>query len=306
LSDLLAAALGARLVERPVALIRRSVRALGHRGAQPLIGRDRHDQFGDPAKELAASERIVARERLQHADRLQTIGQLASGVAHELGTPLSVIGVRARLIASGEDTGREAQASAAAILDQSARMTAIVRQLLDYARRHGSPMGLIDLRQVVAGSVAMVEPLADQQGVRIDLVLPEQPAVVRGDKTQLQQVVTNVVMNGIQAMTVGGRLRVEIGQPPALHGGTPADWIWLRVTDEGSGIAAEHLPHVFEPFYTTKPVGEGTGLGLAVVQTIVREHGGWITAKNEPGAGACFTVFLAPVHAEAAAERLAS
>ena len=142
--------------------------------------------------------------------------------------------------------------------------------------------------------------------MRVDLVLPEQPAVVRGDKTQLQQVVTNVVMNGIQAMTVGGRLRVEIGQPPAPRGGAPADWIWLRVTDEGPGIAAEHLPHVFQPFYTTKPVGEGTGLGLAVVQTIVQEHGGWITAKNEPGAGACFTIFLAPVHAEAAAERLAS
>lgn len=307
LSGVLAAALGAWLVERPVTLIRRSVRALGDRRARPPIARDRRDEHGDPATELkAARERIVARERLQHADRLQTIGQLASGVAHELGTPLSVIGVRARLIASGETTGREAQASAAAILDQSARMTAIVRQLLDYARRHGSPMGLVDLRQVVSGSLAMVEPLAAKHDVRVDLVLPEQPAVVRGDNTQLQQVVTNVVMNGIQAMTVGGRLRVEIGQAPAAQGAATADWIWLRVTDEGSGIAAEHLPHVFEPFYTTKPVGEGTGLGLAVVQAIVREHGGWITATNEPGAGASFTIFLAPVREETSPERLAS
>lgn len=312
LSGLLAAALGAWLVERPVAVIGQSVRALGDGRAQPPRARDRRDRLGELSKESnAVSERIVKCERLQHADRLQTIGQLASGVAHELGTPLSVIAVRARSITSGEVTGREAQASAAAILDQAARMTAIVRQLLDYVRRQRSPMELIDdFREVVSGSMAMLEPLAEKQDVRVDLVLPEQPVLVRGDKTQLQQVVTNLAMNGIQAMTAGGRLRVEVGQapasPPAPHGRATADGIWLRVTDEGPGIATEHLPHVFEPFYTTKPVGEGTGLGLAVVQTIVHEHGGRVTAKNNPVAGACFTVSLAAVREEAAPEKLAS
>jgi len=302
--DLLAVALGAWLVERPVAMIRRSVRALGHGRVVSPTSLDRPGEQATPP--TAASERTVARERLRHADRLQTIGQLASGVAHELGTPLSVIGVRARLIASGEATGREAQASAAAILDQSARMTAIVRQLLDYARRQGSPLGLVDLRQVVSGALAMLEPLAQELAVRVDLVLPEEPVIVRGDRTQLQQVVTNVAMNGIQAMPAGGRLRVEVGQASDSHANAAADWTWLRVTDEGPGIAAEDLPHVFEPFYTTKPVGEGTGLGLALVQSIVRDHGGWVTARNDPGAGACFTVFLAPVREEAAPERLAS
>jgi two-component system, NtrC family, sensor kinase len=307
MSDLLAAALRAWLVERPVALIRRSVRALGDGRAQPPIARDRGDGLGEPTRGLnAAIERIVAPERLRHADRLQTIGQLTSGVAHELGTPLSVIGVRARLIASGEATGREAQANAAAILEQSARMTAIVRQLLEYARRQRSPIGLLDFGQVVSGSLAMLEPLAGKREVLVDLVLPEQPVLVRGDKTQLQQVVTNVAMNGIQAMAAGGRLRVELGESATPHGRATGDWIWLRVTDEGPGIAADHLPHVFEPFYTTKPVGEGTGLGLALVQAIVQEHGGWITATNQPAAGACFTVFLAPVRQEAAPERLAS
>ena len=307
LSGLLAAALGAWLVERPVAVIGQSVRALGDGRAQPPHARDRRDRLGELSKEPnAVSERIVKCERLQHADRLQTIGQLASGVAHELATPLSVIGVRARSIASGEVTGREAQANAAAILDQAARMTAIVRQLLDYVRRQRSPMGPIDFGQMVSGSMAMLEPLAEKQDVRVDLVLPEQPVLVRGDKTQLQQVVTNLAMNGIQAMTAGGRLRVEVGQAPASapapHGRATADGIWLRVTDEGPGIATEHLPHVLEPFYTTKPVGEGTGLGLAVVQNIVHEHGGRVTAKNDPVAGACFTVSLAAVREEAAPE----
>jgi len=303
LSDLLAVALGAWLVERPVALIRRSVRALGHgRVASPTPLQCPGEQA---TPRTGASEGPVTRERLRHADRLQTIGQLASGVAHELGTPLSVIGMRAQLIASGEATGREAQASAAAILDQSARMTAIVRQLLDYARRQGSPLGLVDLRQVVSGALAMLEPLAQELAVRVDLVLPEKPVIVRADRTQLQQVVTNVAMNGIQAMPAGGRLRVEVGEASDSHGNA-TDWTWLRVTDEGPGIAAEDLPHVFEPFYTTKPVGEGTGLGLALVQAIVQDHGGRVTARNDPAAGACFTVFLALAREAAAPERLAS
>jgi len=155
----------------------------------------------------------------------------------------------------------------------------------------------------------MLEPLAEKQRVQVDLALPAEPAFVRGDQTQLQQVVTNVVMNGIQAMTAGGRLRVEVGRGPASRGaddGERAEWVWMRVIDDGPGIAPEHQPHIFEPFYTTKPVGEGTGLGLALVQAIVQEHGGWVVAKNEPGHGARFDVFLAPAREEAMPERLAS
>src|SRR5262249_1470018 len=136
-------------------------------------------------------------------------------------------------------------------------------------------------------------------------VLPEKPVIVRGDRTQLQQVVTNVAMNGIQAMPAGGRLRVEVGEASDSHGNA-TDWTWLRVTDEGPGLRAEDLPHVFQAFYTTQPVGEGTGLGLALVQAIVQDHGGWVAARNDPAAGACFTVFMAPAREEAAPERLAS
>jgi two-component system, NtrC family, sensor kinase len=306
--ELVAVALGAWFVERPVALIRRSVRALGHRRIVSPSALHPVDEQATP--QTAASERTVTRERLRHADRLQTIGQLASGVAHELGTPLSVIGMRARLIASGEATGRQAQASAAAILDQSARMTAIVRQLLDYARRQGSPMGLVDLRQVVSGALAMLEPLAQELGVRVELRLPEEPVIVRGDKTQLQQVVTNVAVNGIQAMPRGGRLRIEVaqGQPGGslARADAHADFARIRVTDDGPGVPPEILDHVFDPFFTTKPVGEGTGLGLAVVQTIVQEHGGSVTVSSEPGHGASFTVLLPPAREQPALERLAS
>ncbi len=311
LSSALAVILGAWLIGRPVHLLTDTVRALGNGGPVPHVVLSGRDELADLATELnAVGVRLAARERLQHADRLRTIGHLASGVAHELGTPLSVIGVRARLIATGEAAGAEAEENAKVILDQSSRMTTLVRQLLDYSRRQGAQMGLVDLRQVVTGALGILEPLADQHDVRLEADLPEHALFVRADQTQLQQVVTNVAMNGIQAMPRGGRLRVELGrgpgENPASHGGRPAESYWVRVTDEGPGIAPEHLAHVFDPFFTTKPVGEGTGLGLAVVTAILQEHGGWVTVANEPGRGASFTVFLPPGREEALLERLAS
>jgi two-component system NtrC family sensor kinase len=311
LSALLALMLGSWLIDRPLDLVRQSIRAIGEGRLVPPVLLVRHDEIGELARDVnTVGEQVSARERLQHADRLRTIGQLASGTAHELGTPLSVIGVRARLIATGESTGAEAQANAKVILDQSARMTAIVRQLLDYARRQGSQIGLVDLRHVVTGALGMLEPLAQKDDVQVDVSLPEQPLLVRADLTQLQQVVTNVAMNGMQAMAGGGHLRVEIGRgpasPPVHHAATADEWAWIRISDDGPGIAREHLAHVFEPFYTTKAVGEGTGLGLAVVQAIVEEHGGWVTVESEPGHGARFGIYLAAAPREAASQRLAS
>jgi signal transduction histidine kinase len=119
---------------------------------------------------------------------------------------------------------------------------------------------------------------------------------VRAEPIQLEQVVTNLAMNAVQAMGSGGTLRVEVGRsgsPGGAGGSSGSEEVWLRVTDDGPGIPPEHLPHVFEPFYTTKPVGEGSGLGLAVVQAIVEEHGGRVEVASDPGIGTRFTVHLA-------------
>jgi signal transduction histidine kinase len=309
LSGALAAILGRRLIGRPIQAMAMSVRALGNGEFVPCAVARRHDELGSLASELSAlGERLAERERMRHDDRLRTVGQLASGVAHELGTPLSVVSVRARLIASGEATGAEAMTNATAILEQSERMTRLVRQLLDYSRRSTGSATVIDLREAALRTVEMLEPLAKSRGVMLVAECESGTNDVHADPAQLQQVLTNLVLNGVQAMPAGGKLEIATGRSPASapgQVGRSAERCWIRVTDEGQGIAPEELPRLFEPFYTTKPAGEGTGLGLAVAQAIVEEHGGCITVKSQPGRGTAFTVYLPPASA-ADDRRLAS
>lgn len=299
-SGTLAIIIGVWFVDRPVRQLRAHVRALGDGTPPPPIAVRQRDEIGALAEELnTMSERLASRERLQHADRLRTVGQLASGIAHELGTPLNVIALRARLISSGEATGTDAATNAQVIVDQAGRMTTIIRQVLDYSRRQGVKMVVVDVRQVVTRTLDLIDTFARKQGVTVEVQAHDRPLPVRASETQLQQVLTNILLNGVQAMPAGGgKLSVEVGTcaaaPPAGHGGPRGDYCCVVVTDEGAGIAADDLPHIFEPFYTTKGVGEGTGLGLAVAHAIVEEHGGWITAENAPGRGARFAIYLLP------------
>ncbi len=309
LSGALAAILGRRLIARPIQAISMNVRKMGNGEYVPCAVADRRDELGSLASELSAlGERLAERERMRHDDRLRTVGQLASGVAHELGTPLSVVSVRARLIASGEATGAEAISNATAILEQAERMTRLVRQLLDYSRRSTGTATTIDLRQAALQTVEMLEPLAKSHAVALVAACEPGASEVRADAAQLQQVLTNLVLNGIQAMPTGGTLEIATGGASATSpraGVRGDDWCFIRITDEGDGISADELPRLFEPFYTTKPAGEGTGLGLAVAQAIVEEHGGWIAVKSEPGRGTRFTVYLPPA-SRASDKRLAS
>ena len=133
------------------------------------------------------------------------------------------------------------------------------------------------------------------------IVPNDQPVPARVDQNQMQQALTNIVVNGIQAMPNGGRLRVGIGRqlarPPSGHPGPEGEYLCVSFEDEGEGIPADDLPHLFEPFFTTKKVGEGTGLGLALAHDIVRDHGGWIDVESEIGKGSRFSVLLPPAEA---------
>ena len=306
LSGGLVVVLGRWMIGRPIADLAADLRALGDGEFVHPAVRSRHDELGTLASELSTlSNRLAARERMRHDDRLRTIGQLAAGVAHELGTPLSVVAVRARLIATDEAAAAETAANATAILEQAERMTRLVRQLLDFSRRRTGSASDVDLREASLHVVEMLGPLARARGVTL-AVATDVAAIVRADAAQLEQVLANLALNGVQAMPTGGRLEIRTGRgrvtAPAAR--VSADRCWIRVTDEGPGIAPDDMPHIFEPFFTSKPPGEGTGLGLAVAQAIVEEHGGWIAIETAPGRGAAFTVYMPP--ADAAVDRLAS
>jgi signal transduction histidine kinase len=247
------------------------------------------------ASETAARLRTV--EHLRHADRLTTVGKLASGVAHELGTPLNVVMGRAKMVSSGEAEGDEVNECARIIFQQAQHMTGIIRQLLDFARRRTPSRAPEDLSLLAERTLSLLKPMATKRGVTLSQEVPA-GFTVEVDAGQMQQVLTNLVMNGLHAMGRPGTLRVRVqvlrATPPADVGGAEQEWVRLDVEDEGSGIPPDVLPHVFEPFFTTKDVGEGTGLGLSVSYGMVRDHGGWIDVKSEPGRGSCFSIYLPP------------
>lgn len=239
--------------------------------------------------------RIAAIEQLRHADRLTTVGKLASGIAHELGTPLNVVAGRAAMIADHETSPDETVAYATIIVQAVDKMTRIIRSLLEFARRRGPRRAPQALEPIVARALELLGPLGTKK--RVHLSLHAGPlAEVEVDSNQLEQVVTNLVVNAIQSMTGEGTVAVALSeqraQPPADIGGAEASYACLSVRDEGGGIAPEHVAHVFEPFFTTKDVGEGTGLGLSVAYGIVQDHGGWIEVRSVLGRGTQFAVFL--------------
>jgi two-component system, NtrC family, sensor kinase len=254
--------------------------------------------------EKATAAQIAALEQLRHADRLMTVGKLASGIAHELGTPLNVVNGRARMIAGGDAQPGEVRECAHIIVEQTAKMTNIIRQLLDFARRRGAQKSPQDLAQLVRQTALLLTPLADKKAIEIAVVEPETDALARDltaevDTGQMQQALTNLIVNAIQAMRGPGKIQVAATRsravPPADHGGPAGEYLCLSVADQGEGMSADTIGHIFEPFFTTKPVGEGTGLGLSVTYGIVQEHGGWVAVDSEPGQGSRFSIYLPAV-----------
>jgi two-component system, NtrC family, sensor kinase len=254
------------------------------------------DRLESAAAEVRAStrQRFAALDQLRHAERLTTVGRLASSIAHELGTPLNVVAGRARLIIEDD---RDGAAHAGIIIDQSMRMTKIIRQLLDYARRQPPQKDVQDLRRLAAEVLTLLQTLGRKCAVtlRLGCELTEVPIIA--DPTQIQQALTNLVVNAIQASPAGGIVDVTVRPadgPDRVPPDRPAggDYYEVSVRDHGPGMNADVLARVFEPFFTTKPVGESTGLGLSVANDIVEEHGGWISAESEPGRGSRFSLFL--------------
>lgn len=310
--------LGLWLVGRPLHRLADKARRVGEGDLTKPLDISRKDEMGELATamndmcthlgqsrerlRLAQEQRIKALDQLRHADRLRTVGTLAAGVAHELGTPLNTIAMRSEMILQDTDANSACQRNASIVRAQTGRLSKIVQQLLTYARPSPLRKSRNDLHDILQQTLEFVRPLATNNLVELRLEASPEPAVASVDAGQFQQVVTNLIMNGIQAMAHGGTLEVELrrehAQPPA--GGQNAqagEYFHVAIRDEGQGIPEENLKHIFDPFFTTKDVGEGSGLGLSIAFGIVKEHGGWIDVQSELGKGSCFSVYLpaAPV-----------
>jgi two-component system, NtrC family, sensor kinase len=235
--------------------------------------------------EKETHQRIDAIEQLRHADRLKTVGQLAAGFAHEVGTPLNVISGRAEMILSDPNRSPEQIAKhATAVKTESERISKIIQKLLHFSRRSPSQKSTNDLREVIQHSVDLIQPLADKQRIKLIATVPAVAAEASFDFNQLQQVIMNLIDNAVDASSADQTVTI------CLHP-QPIDGQWkIEVIDHGSGIEQNQLDVIFEPFFTTKEVGSGTGLGLSIVHGIIEEHGGSIDCQSNPEKGTTMTV----------------
>jgi signal transduction histidine kinase len=244
------------------------------------------------------TERLNLEAQLRHAQKLESVGQLAAGVAHDFNNILTIIqGHSDRLVAQCESNAALCdplkQVSAAA-----KRAASLTQQLLMFSRKQKMQPKVLDLNKVIGNLGKMLQRLLGD-----DIVLEQQcehalPAI-EADTGMIEQIIMNLSVNARDAMPKGGKLVIAthavniddayVGQHPESH---PGWFVRLSVTDSGTGMSQETLARIFEPFFTTKEVGKGTGLGLATVYGIVKQHGGWVEVESELGVGTTFTVHL--------------
>ncbi len=299
--------LGWWVVAKPTRLLREKARAVG-RGELAsdlrLTGRDElaevADEMNAMCRQLAqaqndtareAAARLTAVEQLRHADRLATVGRLASGLAHELGTPRNVVEARAGF--SLEDTvkGEPNHESARVIIQCTEQMTRLIKQLLVFARPRTLEPVAMRLDALARTVVDLVQPLAGKRHVSLRLAnLPE--VRLEADEVLVQQALTNVVVNALMASRDGAEVTLSIGTAEAKKPSATQTRVWrtLAVRDEGEGMSLSVKAAIFEPFFTTRPAGEGTGLGLPIALSIMEDHGGFLTVDSSPNQGSTFTL----------------
>ena len=233
----------------------------------------------------------VLREQIRHADRLVTVGRLAAGVAHELGTPLNIIAGHAQMIASAE-VGQAAAVESAKIIDlQVGRISQLLRQLLDFSRRSTSRGGVVEVLSATTSTTSLLASFAVKHAIRLRVTGHAVNAAM--DAHSLGQVLANLIVNAIHASPSGGDVDIAIA-PVVARSTTGSEGAFARIDirDSGTGMADEVAENIFEPFFTTKASGEGTGLGLSVVASIVEDHGGWIDVDTAVQRGTTFSVFV--------------
>ncbi len=245
------------------------------------------------------TEREELRAQFQQSQKMEAIGQLAGGIAHDFNNLLQIISGYSEMLADTLDAGSEAGGYLAAIRRAERRAEGLIRQLLAYSRRQILEPQILDLNQLIGGLLEMIDRVIGEH-IELTFTPDECLGQVRADIGQVEQVLMNLCVNARDAMPHGGRLAIRTCDT-VLADERPGRYALVEVMDNGVGMDRATLEQACEPFFTTKEVGRGTGLGLSMVYGVVRQHNGLLRVESEPGCGATFRVYF-PVTTVAAAE----
>jgi signal transduction histidine kinase/CheY-like chemotaxis protein len=250
------------------------------------------------AQREAEEERNRLQEELAQSRKMELVGQLAGGVAHDFNNMLGVICGQAELGLGQCEPGDPLYHGLTEILEAARRSAELTRQLLAFARKQVIMPKILDLNEAVSGFLKMLQRLVGE-AIRLDWRPGENLWLTKMDASQMDQILLNLCLNAQDALGKVGAIRIETGNRTlgetycAGHAGcAPGDYVMLSVSDDGCGMDQETMSHVFEPFFTTKKLGQGTGLGLATVYGAVKQNHGYIGVDSAPGKGTTFTLYL--------------
>jgi two-component system NtrC family sensor kinase len=297
---LAAAGLGyfiAHRITSPIQGLIQASRQVSEGNLTPDIGPSEKGEIGllqNTFREMVAAmgRRHAASEaRIIQTQKQASVGQLAAGVAHEINNPLTGVLTYTHMLLRRKELDPEMRSDLQIIAEATERVRKIVKGLLDFSRQTKLDPEPTDINRLVAASIALIENQALMKGVALKFQPGENLPELTLDRSQIQSVIINIVINALDATGPGGAIRIFTaagltGKPSGRKG------VEITIADTGSGISPENLDKLFEPFFTTKPVGQGTGLGLAVSQGIVQHHGGHIRVQSEAGKGSRFFIWL--------------
>ncbi|HLP78236.1 MAG TPA: ATP-binding protein, partial [Candidatus Paceibacterota bacterium] len=255
------------------------------------------------------TDRLNLEAQLRQSQKMESVGQLAAGVAHDFNNMLTVIQGHAGMLMTRPSLPPELRESVQSVSFAAERATSLTRQLLMFSRKTVMQPKLIDLREVIGNMTKMLKRLLGETIV-LQYLAPKEMLLIEADAAMAEQVIMNLAVNARDAMAMGGRLAIQI-DPVTINDeylqshpdGRPGTFVRLRVSDTGHGMKPETMTRIFEPFFTTKEAGKGTGLGLATVYGIVKQHQGWIDVESEYGKGTAFNIYFPATNETVVASR---
>ncbi len=288
--------------ERPEIFLKHFEHETRHRGR--VVLNIRGSALRGPEDEVSGAvlaiedvtDRLSLEREVQQAEKLAVVGQLAAGIAHQIGTPLNVISGSAEYLMMEWGSERPRPQELEIIVAQTDRITKLIRQLLNFARPTRLELGPVRMNELLEEVLGLTEHQIAKERISIQTDFQAGLPVLAGDANQLEQAFLNIIVNAWHAMPEGGTLSLRTHLAPGSdrlrRGGRAAQGVEVLIADTGIGIPAEHLPRIFDPFFSTKGVGKGTGLGLAIARRIVEDHHGTIEVSSEVGRGTSFRIWL--------------